>query len=34
MSINQFVLTGLTVLGLASAAMADGRNPASLPDLP
>jgi hypothetical protein len=30
MSINQFVLTGLTVLGLASAAMADGRNPASL----
>ena len=30
MSINQFVLTGLTVLGLASAAMADGRNPGSL----
>lgn len=30
MRINQFVLTGLTVLGLASAAMADGRNPASL----
>ncbi len=30
MSINKFVLSGLTVLGLASAAMANGRNPASL----
>ncbi|MBL8861544.1 MAG: hypothetical protein JNK02_05985 [Planctomycetes bacterium] len=30
MSINQFLLTGLTTLGLASAAFADGRNPGSL----
>src|SRR6187402_3840327 len=30
MSINQFLLTGLTALGLASAALADGRNPGSL----
>ncbi len=30
MSINQFLLTGLTALGLASAAIADGRNPGSL----
>jgi hypothetical protein len=30
MSINQFLLTGLTALGLATAALADGRNPGSL----
>jgi hypothetical protein len=30
MSINKFVLTGLTVLGMATAAVADGRNPGSL----
>lgn len=30
MSINKFVLTGITALGLASSAMANGRNPASL----
>lgn len=30
MSINKFVLTGITALSLASAAMANGRNPGSL----
>lgn len=30
MSINKFLLTGLTALGLATAAFADGRNPGSL----
>lgn len=30
MSINQFLLTGLAALGMASTAMADGRNPGSL----
>lgn len=30
MSINQFLLTGLTALGMATTALADGRNPGSL----